>query len=230
MSSFRFLHNFRRHFFEIAHLRQRRRAGEAIGVEAVLGLKLAQRLLGRRTETAVRRHAEGLLQLLHGLTGAAGREQDELVKSHLREGVGAGNAIDHQAVLLLVILERGFGPWSENAVRRHSELGLEDLHRVAGQSALQNRHGSPLSVRARKTPYSWMPRLARGWSGTELLLQRPVRAQLVDRRRQMLGQLVEQLVDRNAERLPNLADGVVAQRLAELVDRDGQIGAVAEPG
>jgi len=54
-------------------------------------------------------------------------------------------------------------------------------------------------------------------------------AHLIDRRRQVLGQLPEQLIDGNAERRRDLADTLVAQRSAKLVGRYRKVRAAAEP-
>src|SRR5262249_18802117 len=70
-------------------------------------------------------------------------------------------------------------------------------------------------------------------SGLQLLrgrLQPSVRARLIDRRRQVLGEDVERLVDRQAEVRSQLPHLLVAERGAELVGRDRHVGPAAEPG
>ena len=62
-----------------------------------------------------------------------------------------------------------------------------------------------------------------------MLFQGAVWAHLIDRRRQVLGQLPEQLIDGNAERRRDLADTLVAQRSAKLVGRYRKVRAAAEP-
>src|SRR5581483_5926872 len=59
--------------------------------------------------------------------------------------------------------------------------------------------------------------------------QLAVRARLVDRRRQMVGQKLEHLIGRHAEFRRQLLHALLAKRGAQLLGRHRQISAVAEP-
>ena len=61
-------------------------------------------------------------------------------------------------------------------------------------------------------------------------LQGAVRTHAVDGLRQMLRQHREQLIDRQAGLARHLLQLLVAERGAQLVGRDRQVGAIAEPG
>src|SRR3954447_1188150 len=60
--------------------------------------------------------------------------------------------------------------------------------------------------------------------------QMALRACLVDRLGQLLGQDLAELVNRDVVARRELADGVVAEHGAKLVGRDRQVLAVTEPG
>ena len=88
-----------------------------------------------------------------------------------------------------------------------------------------------------KTRRTSSPTWSRRWRQRErhtlrprLLRQRAVGTHLIDRGRQMLRKLRKHLVDRNAEGFGKLAQMLVAQSLAELIDGDRQVLPVAEPG
>src|SRR5262249_53975849 len=59
--------------------------------------------------------------------------------------------------------------------------------------------------------------------------QRAVGARLIDGSRQMLGQELERIVDRQAEMRRQLADLLTAECIAELIGADGLVLAMAEP-
>ncbi|KTT54232.1 hypothetical protein SB7C_12355, partial [Staphylococcus epidermidis] len=74
------------------------------------------------------------------------------------------------------------------------------------------------------------PRPEPGFSGSGGMRQLAVGARAVHRPRKLLGQHLGQLVDRNVEPGGELLDRVAAQHLLQLVGRDRQVLAGADPG
>src|SRR5581483_3236228 len=91
---------------------------------------------------------------------------------------------------------------------------------------------APISRPATSSAARNAPRCS-GWSAASSAAssraQLAVRARLVDRRRQMVGQKLEHLIGRHAEFRRQLLHALLAKRGAQLLGRHRQISAVAEP-